>query len=572
MKKIMTSVMLLMLAVTAMFAAKPVELKEWKSSTYNCAYFDWWYFGSGDNSRFGYVIFDGEGKEVAFTVMSPSETDMCAYYDDVQFPEPKEEDRDVESHYYMSTYWVLNSPNGVRWAGDAKANPPSCVYENKSGNTSLYALRPGTYYFRVMELLYDESTGTMAMGSGYDQVKFEISGTAVQNLKAEVAADKKTATITWDAPTLPYGAHLYMSVQTGGDVVFDNYGQNVSPKSPLTVGVMEGRTYSVSAQYINSAKEPLGSPVEIHFTVGVNPYIPTDLKATITKDDYVEFSWSATAKADYYHVNVYKGGMTYASYTTPDQKLVKQIPTGTYTWEVAAYEKAEELYYPLTDYVKGNEFTTESAPLPEGTITLNVWGMDAVLFEEDHTKNRYGWLVEFATGTKNSTGYPMPWIYIYVDREFALSGTYSPALGNLAISSTPGEDTQMNMDGNPSNTIQATDAELKLEFEGFDQDYMMEGYNIPYYGGYLKMTLANGANYYAQFSGLICPAYPSADWMSGNITTVYSMLGEDGSNPYIQGLEDVQETTVGSQKVLENGQVVIIREGMKYNVLGGRIY
>ena len=50
------------------------------------------------------------------------------------------------------------------------------------------------------------------------------------------------------------------------------------------------------------------------------------------------------------------------------------------------------------------------------------------------------------------------------------------------------------------------------------------------------------------------------------------MLGEDGSDPYIQGLEDVQETAVGSQKVLENGQVVIIREGVKYNVLGGRIY
>ena len=79
----------------------------------------------------------------------------------------------------------------------------------------------------------------------------------------------------------------------------------MNPKSPLTVGVIEGRTYSVSAQYINKAKEPLGAPVMVYFTVGVNQYIPTDLKATVTKEDYVEFSWSASAKADYYHVNVY---------------------------------------------------------------------------------------------------------------------------------------------------------------------------------------------------------------------------------------------------------------------------
>ena len=580
MKKVLTSVMLLMLAVTASFAAKPVELKEWKSSTYNCAYFDWWYFGAGSSSRFGLSILDEQGKEVAFTLMSPEEADYCAYMDDVAFPEPKD-DRDVEAHYYMSTYWVLNSLNGVRWAGGNEgADIPDCVYENKdnSGN-NLYALRSGTYYFQVMEMIKDESTGKMAMGSGSAQVKFTLNGTVVRNLQAVVAGDNKTATITWEAPTLPYGTHLYMSVQTGGDVAFDNYAQNVSPKSPLTVGVVEGRTYSVSAQYVNSAKAPMGPAEVIYFTVGVNPYVPTNLNATVTKEDYVEFTWTATAKAEYYHVNVYRGKSSYASYTTTEQKLVKQLPTGTYHWEVAAYEKAEELYYPLTDYVKGNEFTTESAPLPEGTEVLNVWGMNALYIESDSKPGRYSWLVIFETGEADGSGLPEPWILVYADRELALSGSYSPALGNLGISATQGEDTQLNTDNTQAGTVQATDARLKLEFEGFDTEYVMAGYNIPYYSGEFFMTCSNGKSYYGKINSLICPAFPWEDWAASSKTLI-SMLGEDGSavidptDPVIpgdQGFESIQNSEIRIQKTLENGQVVIVREGQKYNVLGGRI-
>lgn len=579
MKKVLTSVMLLMLAVTASFAAKPVELKEWKSSTYNCAYFDWWYFGSGESSRFGFVIFDENGKEVAFTLMSPEEADMCAYYDDVTFPEPKD-DRDVEAHYYISTYWVLNSPNGVRWAGGEEgADIPDCVYENKDNNgNSLYALHSGTYYFRVMEMIYNSETGKMTMGSGYDQVKFTLNGTEVRNLQAEVAADKKTATITWEAPTLPYGTHLYMSVQSGGDVAFDNYSQNVSPKSPLTVGVVEGRTYSVSAQYVNSAKAPMGPAMVIYFTVGTNPYIPTNLKATVTKEDYVEFTWTATAKADYYHVNIYRGKSSYASYTTTEQKLSKQLPTGTYHWEVAAYEKAEELFYPLTEYVKGNEFTTESAPLPEGTIEMNVWGMNAAYLATESSAGKYAWVVMFETGAASGTGMPEPWIAIYVDRELALSGNYSPALGNLDISANQGEGTFINTNGSAAGLLQATDARMKLEFEGFDTEYVMAGYSIPYYSGEFFMTCSDGKNYYGKINSLICPAFPWEE-MSSSSKNIISMLGEDGSavipsDPVIpgdQGLEGVQNTEYRVQKLMENGQVVIVREGVKYNVLGGRI-
>ena len=532
MKKIFTVLFGLWAFVGVTKAAKPVELREFKASSYNCAYFDWWYFGYGESGRFGFVIFDAEGKEVAFTVMSPEESDLCAYYDNIDLQSEQYEDRDTESHYYMSTHWVLNSPDGVRWAGDINAAIPECVYEkmDDEGN-SLFALQPGTYYFRVMEILIDSETGKASMGDGFDQVQFTITSHTIKNLKATVASNHQTATISWsDSTTFPAETYLYMNIQSGADVIFDNYVHNISARSPLTVPVTDGRTYCVTAQCLNYNKEPQGQPVTMYFTVGTNAYIPTNLEASV-KQDTVTFRWDATNTADGYCINVYQNGRIYASYTATEQQLTKKLPSGSYTWEVAAYEKKDEQYYQITEYIQGNEFTTVSTPLPEGTIEMNVLGMDAVLIEEYN--NRFEWLIEFATGSTNGTGYPMPWIVISADRELAISGTYSPALGNLAISAQQGEDTQMNMDGTQSNTIQAIDAELKLEFEGFDSEYKMEGYDVPYYSGYFKMTLANGFSYYAQFSNLMCKAYPIDEWMTGIPNTIYSMTGEDPSIPIV---------------------------------------
>ena len=35
-----------------------------------------------------------------------------------------------------------------------------------------------------------------------------------------------------------------------------------------------------------------------------------------------------------------------------------------------------------------------------------------------------------------------------------------------------------------------------------------------------------------------------------------------------QGIESIRPSAVGSQKVLDNGQVIIIRNGKKYNAMG----
>ena len=563
--------MMLMLAVTASYAAAPVELKEYKGSTYDCAYFDWWYFGYSESSYFGYVIFDANGKEIAFTVMSQSETDYVTYIDGVQFKD-EYEDRDVESHYYMSTYWVLNSLNGVRWGNDAVV--ANSVLEVKdSEGTTVMALRDGNYYFRVMEVNYtydDNGTITGVNIGGYQQIPFTISSTKVAELKAEVAKDKKTASITWTDPALPFGTHLYVSVQSGSDVAYDNIAKKVSPTQPLVVNVKENRTYSVSAQYVNAKNEPQGSAVKIYFTVGTNKYIPSNVKATVADGNKVKFSWSATEKADYYRIIVYKNGVTYAEYTTQEQSLSKNIATGSYSWEIAAYEKDDnELYYPITEFIKGNDFSTEAPALPEGTTELSIWGMEAFYFESEASAGKYPWVVKLESGTNGGNGLPEPWITIYSTRERAISGSYSSALGNVAISSTQGEDSFLNTNDQASGLVQATSVTLYLELDGFDQEYINYGYYIPYYSGEFYMTCSDGKQYYGRINQLMCGTYPGTQiTTSPSSRDVLSMFEED---PAWQGFESIQTSDDSHQKIVRDGQVIIIRDGKEYNVLGTRL-
>lgn len=562
MKKILGAMILALAMCANMVAAtqaKPVELKEYKPSTYDCAYFDWWYFGYDESAYFGMVIFNEQGKEVAFTVMSPSEVDMAAYYDGVEFKD-EYEDRDVESHYYISTEWVLNSPNGVRW-GDADVVAAS-VFEISQGSESMYALNGGTYYFRVMEMLI--SDGQAQMGTGYDQIKFVLGGDNVQDLKAEVASDKKTAAISWTKTSLPADAHLYLNVQTGAEVVFDNIDSKQSPDNPLTINVKEGRTYKVTARYVTSKNKPLGNESVITFTVGTNNYLPSNPNAAVSDGDYVNFSWSAAAQADAYMINVYKDGLKYAEYNVTTMSLTKQLATGSYSWEIAAMEKGEDgKYYIITGYVKGNDFTTESAPLPEGTIEMNVWGMEAFYMSDYATEGRYPWLITFETGTKNGTGLPEPWIIIWSTREFAMSGFYSDKLGNVEMSEDPTEGSMINTNGTAAGLLAATSVELKLEFEGFDMDYKQMGNLIPYYSGEFLMTCSDGNTYHGVINQLICGAYPYDESFSHSM--LINMVEED---PDSQDVENVKPADEKGCKYLKDGMLIIERNGIKYNALG----
>ena len=513
--------------------AVPVEMNV-RKTTYNSAEFDFWYFGAFEEGGFAYSLWTEQGEFVVGTVLSFSETDYVTYLDGVTFKD-EYEDRDESSHYYISTYWILNSLNGIQQGEDAIWQ--KCVSEVEKGNISHYALHAGVYYLQVQEYLYDGS-GNVQVNKQNAKVKFEIYDNVVSDLKATVAADKKTATISWVKPSLPAGAHLYMSVQSGSEVVYDNAKVNTSPENPLTVEVTEGRTYSVSAQYVNGKKEPLGSMVKMYFTVGTNAYTISNLKAVVTKDDYVDFTWSASKAAPYYMVNVYKAGSKYATYTVTENKLTKQIETGTYTWDVAAYEKAEDnLYYPMTEFVKGNEFTTKSAPLPEGTIEMNVWAMEAFYMESEYKEGgKYPWLITFETGTANGNGLPEVWIVVWADKELKLSGNYSNALQNVEISATAGDGCLLNTTNAKEGLVTATSVELKLEFEGYELEYTQMGYFIPYYSGEFKMSCADGKKYYGKINQLMCGAYPYSQLtVAQSSRTIISMLGEAEQ----QGVEEV---------------------------------
>ncbi|MBQ2540574.1 MAG: hypothetical protein II551_02885 [Paludibacteraceae bacterium] len=543
--------------------AKPVELKEYKASTYDCAYFDWWYFGTvTDYTYFGFVILNEQGKEVAFTVMTPSEADMAAYYDGIQFPD-EYEDRDVESHYYISTEWILNSPNGVRFGSEDVVE--ASVFEISSGSSSMYALKSGTYYLRVMEMFINGSEAQM--GTGYDQIKFVLGGDNVQGLKAEVAPDLKTAAISWTKTSLPADAHLYLNVHSGADVVFDNIDSKQSPDNPLTINVKEGRTYTVTARYVTSKNKPLGNESVISFTVGTNNYLPKSPNAVVSDGDVVTFSWSAEAKADAYIVNVYQSGLKYAEYNVTEQSFSKKLTTGTYNWEVAAMERGEDgMYYIISDYVKGNSFSTESAPLPAGTIEMDVWGMEAFYMSDFAAGGKYPFLITIETGTPNGTGLPEPWIIIWSDHEYAISGTYSDKLGNVEISTDPTEGTMINTNGTEAGLLAATSVDFTLEFEGFDMDYKQMGNLIPYYSGEFLMTCTDGNTYHGIINQLICGTYAYDQSFSHSV--LINMFEED---PEYQGVENVQGDNEQGIKRLENGIIIIERNGVKYNVLGTKI-
>jgi len=554
--------------------AVPVDLRL-RKTTYNSAEFEWCYNGYYEEGGFVYSIWKKNGESVNRVVgayLSFSENDYVTYLDNVAFKEYDEYDCYVESHYYISTYWILNCLSGIAKGDDAVW--AECVYEVEGSKDSYYALRAGEYYLRIQELTYDGG-GNPAVNTNYAQLQFEIVDNVVSDLKAEVSADKKKATITWKEPLLPAGSHLRVSVESGAVVAFDNLNEKTTPEQPLVVNVEEGRTYCVSAQYVTSKNAPLGSLVKTYFTVGTNAYSISNPKAVVTQDDVVEFTWSASKAAAYYNVIVYQGGMKHAEYTATSQKLTKQIQTGTYTWAVAAFEKNTEdgMYYPLTEYVKGNEFTTKTPDLPEGTLELNVFALEAFYMSDYAANGYYPWLVSIATGSESTYGRPNPWIIIWSNKEYALSGKYSAAAGNVEISANVGEGSLMNYTGELSGASTATTASLTLDFDGFDMDYAPMGTYIPYYSGEFKMTCANGKSYYGRFDNLICGAYPYSELFSTH-STLISMWMEEGGQTPDPGQEGIEEVVgfdhtqpiynVMGQQVDENYKGIIIQGTKKF--------
>lgn len=508
--------------------------------TYNSATFKWFYYlqsGSG----FACALYDADKQFVAAVTWTYEAFQYAAYLDGITF-----EDDEIE--YYCSTYWILNAPDGFHKGSAWDKN----VISVNNEEAVISALKPGTYYIQINEL--DDYGMT---DSAPASLSFTLTDTKISNLQAAVASDNKTATLTWEAPEMPANSYVYLTVSSGETVVFDNYDDN-NVTSPLTVDVQEGRSYKATAQIIQrDGGKKLGSEVVCNFTVGTNVYTPLNPTATVSDGDEVHFAWGAQTAAAYYRIMLYKDGEFYGSTSSKTTSADRTLETGNYTWEVAAFEiGSDELYYPLSEYVAGNAFSTQSAELPAETEVLDIAYLEAAYItlpsdDSDYREGYHPWLIQFGSNTTSTL--PSPWIVIYSTRESAISGRYSFSRDNVSKANCFIYLDQLG--GDPANYgSMATDAELILNFDGFAQDYVSQGYHYGTYSGSVRMTCENGKTYYGTFSNLFCLSYH------------YEYL-QNPSSDYI-GMYD--EDTGDALDIIEAGAELDLNRPM-YNVTGQQV-
>ena len=151
---------------------------------------------------------------------------------------------------------------------------------------------------------------------------------------------------------------------------------------------------------------------------------------------------------------------------------------------------------------------------------------------------------------------------IYSQKDDAISGTYNVSRGNIDIS-----ECGMDMTGKQADAVDAVEAELRLQFDGFDEDKVEQGYYYGYYTGQFRIVGKDGKTYVGKFMEVYCNSFNFSSY-GASYLDYRGMYGEDENDP--QAVETVVAGE-GATKVIENGAMYIIREGVKYNVVGARI-
>jgi len=455
-----------------------------------------WYANS--SSAFAIGLFNTTSQQlVAGITATTGECDLFAYNDGVEVSS--------ESIYYSSTKWILNVEETSMKRGDAWT---SSVKNIGTAASPLLGLNPGSYQVQVYDLVESsETTSGYAQGDLLATIPFTLASKEVTNLKAAVAEDKKTATITWDAPEFDPGERLYVRVWAGETVAYDNFETTDRPASPLTVNVVEGKSYTAIVQVIDRNKNPMGDEVSTSFTVGVNDFEPKNPHAEVFGGDNVTFSWEVTARADAYVITLYADGEYYTTLTVHGTEKTTTMPeNATWTWTVQAFNIGEnDKYFEASNVVEGNSFVSVAADIPEDAVKMEVWGMEAGYLDEyvsEFPAGKFGWMIMLATDEEGGTGYPMPWILIYTDKENAISGVYNVARGNLDL-----ESTYINTNGTQAGCVMATDAELKLYFQGYDDEKAESGYRYGYYTGSFRIVAADGNTYVGKIFEQFCNSF-----------------------------------------------------------------
>lgn len=476
-----------------------------------------WYSSSA--SAFAIGLATGEGTLIAGIAASSEECTMFAYQDDVSVSS--------ESIHYCSTKWILNADESGQQRGDAWA---SSVKNIGTATSPLLGLNPGTYQVQVYELLQGESG--YSKGDLLATIPFTLASKEVSNLKAVVAEDKATATLTWDAPEFDPGERLYVRVWSGDIVAYDNFEtNNERPESPLTVNVVEGKSYTAIVQVIDRNKNPMGDEVSTSFTVGVNPFEPKNPTATVEGGDNVTFSWDVESQADAYVIMLYLNGEFYTQLTVHSTSKLTTTPAdGTWSWTVQAFNIGEnDKYFEASNVVAGNDFVTKGADIPEDAIELEVYDFNAFIIDQNSKyaselpEGKTGWVLIFRSNDEGYAGYPIAWFLIYTDRERAISGVYNTTRANIDLQSClliP------NVDADPSDYIFAEDAEVRLQFDGYDEEKYESGYTLAYYTGSFRLVGKDGKTYIARFMQQLCYSGNYDQYEAGN-TSYEGMYDED---------------------------------------------
>lgn len=465
--------------------------------TYCEAQFTWYSYNA---DAFAIAVFSAEQETpvlIGGIVASTGECDRFAYTDGIQFSQ----DDDYENHYYCSTKWILNADDGGVQKGDAWAN---CVINVGTAVNPQLGLKPGKY--TVLVYKYVAGAG-LPDENKLATINFELVSKEITNLKAVVAENKQTATLTWEQPALSTGERLYVDIRAGETVAYNNFETKQKATSPLIVDVIEGKSYTAIFQIIDKDNNPLGSEVTCDFTVGVNNYEPKNLKAEVFGGDNVTFTWEAETAADFYDIVLYADGDYYTTLSVYSMTKTTTMPKdATWSWTVQPFTQGTTgKYFPACNPVAGNDFVSKGAEIPEDAIQMNVWGMEAGYLDENESQfpaGKYSWMVMLATGEEGGTGYPMPWFLIHTDKQFAISGVYNVARGNIDL-----ESTYINTNGTQAGCIMATDAELRLQFEGYDEEKFEQGYAYAYYTGSFRIVTTEGKTYVGKIFEQFCNSF-----------------------------------------------------------------
>lgn len=527
--------------------------------TYCEAQFHWYSYNA---SAFAIGLANEAGTLIAGIAVTTEECDRFAYEDGVGFSAGD----DVDNHYYCSTKWILNIDEEGLQKGDAWS---SSVINVGTATSELLALRPGTYQVKVLELNQTESG--YATGATLATIPFTLVAKTVTDLAVTVADDKTKATLTWTAPELGQGERLYVRVWSGETVAYDNFDTTDRPASPLTVDVEDGKSYTAIVQVIDRNKNPLGSEVTINFTVGTNNYEPKNPHAEVFSGDNVTFTWEVATQADRYVISLSCNGEYYGPLTVAGTSKTTTMPKdGTWSWTVQAFNQGTNgNYFEVSNAVAGNDFVAKGADIPEDAIVLEPWAFEAAYLDEAsgyYQEGKHGWFIMLATGEENGTGRPAPMFLLYTAKEGAISGSYNVARGNLDL-----ESCYIDVTGKQADAVLATDAEVRLQFDGYDEEYAEQGYRYGYYTGQFRLVGNDGKTYVGKFMELFCNSYNFSS-MSTGVLDHKGMWDEDPDYVPEQGIEDIQTPETQATKIMHNGTLYIVMpDGAIYNATGVRV-